>query len=247
MSISVCIATYNGEKYILDQILTILDQFTDDDELIIVDDCSTDNTVKLLESLNNLQIKIYQNEKNKGHVFSFSKAIALAKNDIIFLSDQDDIWVNGRVELMIKTLLNSGSLVVFSNYKIMNIEGKIEEFKKNVLKSNDSKRYFNNICGIFLGNREYYGCTMVFQKKITNLILPIPSFVKSHDLWIAFAANLISSIVHMDEITIIRRIHDKNVTITDRKVLPKIWSRRLYFPLIAVLFYRIIKKNIKLL
>lgn len=240
MSLSVCMATYNGENFIAEQISSILLQLKSDDELIIVDDCSKDNTVQIIRNFNNNKIKIYQNEKNCGEIFTFSRAISLAKNDIIFLSDQDDIWIKGRVELMKKKLLDTGALVIFSNFDIMNMAGKIEPFS-HPLKSKDSSRHFNNICGIFLGKRHYYGCTMAFQRKIINLILPIPSFVKSHDLWIAMAGNLLGSIEHIDEKTLIRRIHGNNVTNTNRKLLTKIWSRRKYSLWIISLLYRIIK------
>ena len=93
MSISVCIATYNGEKFIQKQIKSILSQISLNDEVIVVDDLSSDNTVKIIESLNDKRIKIYLNNKNQREVYSFNRAIELAKNNFIFLSDQDDIWI----------------------------------------------------------------------------------------------------------------------------------------------------------
>ena len=84
MSLSVCIATYNGEKFIQKQIKSILSQIGAEDELIIVDDCSSDNTVKILESFKDKRITICLNNKNQREVYSFNRAIELAKNDFIF-------------------------------------------------------------------------------------------------------------------------------------------------------------------
>lgn len=244
MNISVCMATFNGEDYIKEQILSILEQLADEDEIIIVDDCSKDNTLQIIKYLNDNRINIYINERNRGHVFSFARAIALAKNDIIFLSDQDDVWVEGRVKLMKETLLISGAIVVSSNFDILNVNGKIEKFSNSSLRINDSTRYISNIWGIFLGKRAYYGCAMAFRKELTDLILPIPFFIQSHDLFIAIASNLLASNIHIENTTHIRRLHNNNATNTNRKLLPKLWSRVIYVISILVLLYRITKNSI---
>ena len=100
--ISVCMACYNGEKYIEEQILSILPQLNESDELIIIDDHSSDNTGKIVQELKDNRIKYVFNEKNLGVNRSFEKAIKKAKNDYIFMADQDDLWTEGRVERMLK-------------------------------------------------------------------------------------------------------------------------------------------------
>ena len=95
VKISVCIATYNGEKYIDEQLLSILKQLGPDDEVIIVDDYSKDNTVDKIRKFNDPRVNIYENEVNRSHVYSFGRAISLATSDIIFMSDQDDLWIDG--------------------------------------------------------------------------------------------------------------------------------------------------------
>ena len=116
MNISVCMTTYNGERYVAEQITSILEELKSDDEVIVVDDCSKDGTVKILQDLNDLRIKIYVNDRNKGINVSFERAIYLANNDYIFLSDQDDIWIKGRVSLMVKKLIETSTLLVSSNF-----------------------------------------------------------------------------------------------------------------------------------
>ncbi|MDE5758415.1 MAG: glycosyltransferase, partial [Allobaculum sp.] len=91
--ISVCIATYNGERYIETQIRSILDQLNEDDEIIISDDSSTDRTLDIIRSLNDSRIKLFAGNKFHSRTFNFENALKQATGDFIFLSDQDDIWL----------------------------------------------------------------------------------------------------------------------------------------------------------
>jgi len=237
--ISVCMATYNGEKYIFEQMASILAQLTPDDEVIIVDDFSTDGTVKILQGINDSRIKIYLNNRNRGHVFSFARAISLAANEIIFLADQDDIWLAGRVSLMVRKLLDTGALIVSSNYELMDGHGARIKRAVNIdLKSEDSSKYVKNILKIFMGTANYFGSAMAFRKEIVPLILPIPSFVILHDIWIALAGNLMGSNVHLDEKTLKRRLHDNNFTNPNRSIFTKIKYRFIFGLSIIVLLFR---------
>jgi glycosyltransferase involved in cell wall biosynthesis len=238
MNISVCIATHNGEKYLLDQMKSILGELKHDDEVVVVDDCSNDSTVEILQNMNDSRINIYKNKENMGHVFSFGRAISLAINDIVFMSDQDDIWIKGRVSLMTNKIIMSGCLLVSSNTYYMDTKGRELYFPVDKLKASESTKHLNNILSIFLGKTGYYGCAMVFRKQLTKLILPIPSFVESHDLWIALASNLFCSNSHLEEKTLIRRVHDNNSSIVRRSLYKKIWSRFIFGISIIVLLIR---------
>ena len=239
MNISVCMATYNGEKYVVEQITSILEQLTPDDEVIVVDDFSNDNTVKILQDLNDPRINFFLNDRTKSHVFSFGRAISLANNDIVFMSDQDDIWIKGRVSLMVKKLLDTESLLVSSNFEFMDMNGKKIYYPVDGVKSSNSCKHLKNILDIFAGKTNYYGCAMAFRKNMVKLILPIPSFVESHDLWISLASNLIGSNAHLDEKTLRKRVHDNNAASTiQRGLLPKLWSRFIFMISIGVLLLR---------
>lgn len=238
MNVSVCMAVYNGEKYILEQMTSILEQLTLDDEVIVVDDFSNDNTLKILENLSDPRIKIYSNDRNKSHVFSFGRAISLANNEILFMSDQDDIWIEGRVSLMTNKLLGTGALLVSSNFEPIDMNGKKISFPVDGVKSSNSCKYLKNILDIFVGKTNYYGCAMAFRKDMVKVILPIPSFVESHDLWIALASNLMGSNVHLDEKTLRKRIHNNNATATGRSLFMKVRARFIFVISIIVLFLR---------
>jgi glycosyltransferase involved in cell wall biosynthesis len=241
MSVSVCIATYNGQDHIIKQLDSILDQLGENDEVIVVDDCSSDNTIFLISSLKDQRIRIYKNDINRGHVFSFDRAISLANNDFIFTSDQDDIWVKGRVDLMINELNKPGISLVTSNFEWM------DEFEKFVfipydgVKAQNSDRYFYNIIEIFIGRTNYFGCAMAFKKTFVSIISPIPAYVESHDLWIAMASNLNRSNLHLDNITLRKRKHGNNTTstISNRSFFSKIKSRWIFNKSLLELYRRI--------
>lgn len=237
-------ATYNGEKYIMEQLGSILDQLNLDDEMIIVDDSSKDNTVHLIKSLNDRRIKIIINKENMGHVFSFAKSISFAQNEIIFLSDQDDVWIKERLTLMKNKLIDNDTLLLSSNFNIIYMNRQIRSFSKKSLKSADSTKYWFNILGIFKGERSYYGCAMAFKKRLVDLILPIPIFVESHDLWIALAGNLLGSNIHIEDKTITRRLHGNNVSNPQRNLLFKIKSRFIFGMSVITLLYRIKVKHL---
>ena len=104
--ISVCMATYNGEKYIREQMDSILQQLGEGDELIISDDLSSDKTVEIIKSYKDKRIKLYIHGDNHGFVRNFENALVHADGDIIFLSDQDDIWMPDKVKVTIAALAN---------------------------------------------------------------------------------------------------------------------------------------------
>jgi len=243
MNISVCIASYNGEKYIKTQLNSIINQLEINDEIIIVDDCSTDKTIEIIESIMDYRITVFKNNFNMGHVYSFNRAIELSSNDIVFMSDQDDIWKNGRVLLMKKNLLDSKSLLLSSNSEFINSEGVNLDYNTNGVNEIYSTNYFNNIIDIFFGKTNYYGCLMVFKKELKKIILPIPGFVESHDLWIAMAANLLSSNTHCNDITLSRRIHQNNASIVNRNIFLKLKSRWIFLISLFVLLFRRLNKN----
>lgn len=243
MRISVCIATYNGEKYIEAQLNSIIDQLDTDDEIIIVDDCSKDDTLNIIRSIGDSRIKIYLNEVNRGHVYSFNRAIELATKKIIFMSDQDDVWKNNRLILMKEKLLNSSALLLTSNSEFINSVGNKIDFKIDGVDEINSFKYLNNIIDIFRGKTNYYGCAMVFKSEFKKIILPMPNYVESHDLWMAMAANLIKSNLHSNDITLERRIHGSNASVVNRKLIFKIKSRIIFLKSLIQLIFRKFKNK----
>lgn len=200
-------ATYNGSKYIQKQILSILQQLKDDDELVIVDDHSTDNTIDIIRSFNDPRIVLIQNTVNQGVVKTFEKSLKYSSGELIFFSDQDDIWLPYKILEIEKRFLNDPELTLIQhdaqiidkndNLIFLSINKKIP-FKKEILPN--------------IIKNTYTGCTIAFRAKIKQLFLPFPDDIAMYDCWIGLINELYGKTLYIDETLIQRRIHDANYT-----------------------------------
>jgi glycosyltransferase involved in cell wall biosynthesis len=203
--ISVCMATYNGEKYIKEQIQSILVQLSNHDELIISDDNSTDNTIGFIKEISDSRIKLFFN-KEKGYTSNFENALNQVKGDIIFLSDQDDIWVSNKVEICLKEL-ESYDFVV-SDCKVMNNKNRIISDSYFVLR-NVKKTNFGNLIKF-----SFLGCCLAFRSSLLEKALPFPSDRKlcTHDNWLFLVGAFLFRYKVLDEKLIYYRRHNENVS-----------------------------------
>ncbi|KIC64540.1 glycosyltransferase family 2 protein [Chryseobacterium taiwanense] len=214
--ISVALCTYNGEKFIHQQIDSILNQTLKVDEIVVCDDGSTDKTHQILSEYQKKFpeiFKIHINEKNLRSVKNFEKAISLCTGEIIFLSDQDDIWEEVKVETFIHYFSEYPQInAICSNGTFINSDGNFIDHLSiwsvpQLLK--DQKimvDYFNIIA--FIENIAT-GAGMAFRSSIKNNILPIP--IKEgfhHDEWIALVTSYRKSFIMIDEKLFKYRIHD---------------------------------------
>lgn len=223
--VSVCMAAYRGEAYIAEQLESILAQLKDDDEVVVVDDCSPDGTADVVLAVDDPRVRLIRHPVNRGYVRAFETAISESRGSFVFLSDQDDVWLPGRVEKMLSAL--EGNLVVASNFAM---HGEAPRPWIPRLSSRMNGRRLANLLGILIGYRAYYGCGMAFRREAQRLFLPIPSYVReSHDLWLAICGAVKGSLVHLDADTLERRVHDANQTPEGFRALPKILSARLMF------------------
>ncbi len=202
--ISVCMASYNGEKYIYDQIISILQYLDEGDELIISDDGSSDNTVKIIESFNTKQIKLITNKRRAKIYNNFENAIRHAKNSFILLSDQDDVWLENKLEIFRLNLYEND--LVISNCRIIDGQGSIIEplFFKYHSKFDES----------FIGNlykNTYLGCCLGFRREILDIILPFPNGIANHDWWIGLICKFSNKkIKYINEPLLLYRRHGEN-------------------------------------
>ncbi|WP_295674725.1 glycosyltransferase family 2 protein [uncultured Mucilaginibacter sp.] len=216
--VSVCMATYNGEKYIYQQAKSILDQLSPNDELIVSDDGSTDGTLKVLEDFNDYRIKIYKNTGMKGPVGNFQNGLAYVTGDYIFLADQDDIWFDTKIKTMVALL---------KEYDLVICDCSIVDDSLNVIKPS----YFEhaNSGAGFLKNfkrNTYMGNCMGFRKKMLPLILPFPPAIPNHDLWIGVVADLFYKPYFLKEVLGMHRRHEKNASNTfDVKIKTSFWQK----------------------
>lgn len=224
---SICMATYNGERFLREQVESILSQMQLDDELVIVDDASNDGTLAYLESIGDRRIRVYCNPTNIGHVQSFAKVISLARGTYILMADQDDVWIDGRLNT-IREALTNGPALVSTNSEFIDSEGRMILPLHPDLVEADSNRYITNILRIFTGKAYYDGCTMGLRRELLRLVLPIPNYVESHDLWIAMAGNAARTNRHLARYTLRRRLHGNNASVVSRSLLRKLMSRVIF-------------------
>jgi glycosyltransferase involved in cell wall biosynthesis len=233
--VSVCMATYCGSQFVEEQVTSILRELGPDDELVVVDDASPDETAAIVRSIDDQRIRLVVAQLNQGYVRTFEEAIRLSRGEFIFLSDQDDVWIRGRVDAMIAAL--ESHQIVASNFDMLGGGPRpwIPE-----LRSSDSGRNLANLWGILIGYRAYYGCAMGFRRDALPLVVPIPSYVReSHDLWLAICGNMIRSVAHLDQSTVLRRLHGDNQTPAGWRSLRKIVAARIMLVrLIAEAFKR---------
>lgn len=224
--VSVCMAAYNGANHIAEQISSILPELGEHDELIIVDDHSTDNTTDIILGFEDGRIRLLETDVNAGYVRTFERALGEARGDFVFLSDQDDVWMPGRVEEMIGAL--GGNHMVVSNCE--HFDGPAGRFHEIRLRTKDSRHRVRNIIGILVGYRLHWGCAMAFRQQILGQILPFPPHMnESHDQWIALVGNMNKSITYLETNTILHRLHGKNLTPAGLRRPSKILKARIAF------------------
>lgn len=181
--ISVCIATYNGEKYIHEQIASILQQIGDVDEIVVSDDGSTDKTLDVVRSFDAQNIHIYINKGDHGYTPNFENALRNAHGDYIFLSDQDDIWMPDKVEACMKYLKVNDFVV--SDALI--VDGDNKPLFGSFCEQRKSKFGFLNTLIRF----SYLGCCFAFRRKVLSKALPFPKnhILCTHDNWLALVST----------------------------------------------------------
>lgn len=206
--VSVCLATYNGEKYIREQMDSIITQLTDKDEIIISDDHSSDNTINIIKQYNDKRIKIFFNEKEKGYTNNFENALKKAKGQYIFLSDQDDKWVSDKVNITLKYLIQDKYDMVISDCVI--VDENLNTIKESYFKTRGSKAGFINT----LIKANYLGCCMAFNREVFKRSVPFPKKYRylPHDLWIGLIGYAFFKVKTTDEKLILYRRHQKNVS-----------------------------------
>lgn len=181
--ISVCIATYNGEKYIKEQIDSILPQLGDTDEIVISDDNSNDRTIDIVRSYDDPRIHIHKNPVNHGVNGNFANALNCCNGEYIFMADQDDIWMPDKIKVCVKELQNA-DLIVHDAIITNNL----------LIPSNKTLFSELNIKGGLIPNlikNRFTGCCMAFRRDVLNFVLPIPnSNVFYHDQWIGLKCIL---------------------------------------------------------
>lgn len=203
--ISVVIATYNGERFICKQINSILEQTYPNIEIIVIDDCSTDNTVDLLKKYDLIypNFFLHINETNLGYIKNFEKGMLLTNGDLIAPCDQDDIWLPHKLQTLYNHMGNYS--MVYSDSILIDdtdssLHKKMSDIKNQIAYSS---------CLMYTIGAWAPGHSMLFNKTLIDKCLPFPSLV-THDFWLGFVATCFSKIQYVKEPLVLYRQHDNN-------------------------------------
>lgn len=239
MMISVCLTTYNGAHFIHAQLLSILNQLGNHDEVLIADDGSTDNTVAIVDAVADPRVRWVAKGGNLGVVKNFERVLLAAKGDYIFLSDQDDVWLPGKVEACVVALENA--LMVVTDCKVV-------DSNLNTMASSFFDLRKSGV-GIFknIVRNSYLGCCMAFHKDLLRYAMPMPASVPMHDMWLGLIAETKGKVCFLSEPLLLYRRHESNASPTAEKSsfsLYKKISYRVtlgYLLLCRVLFNKLIR------
>lgn len=206
--ISVVVATYNGEKYIQNQISSILKQLNDRDEIIVTDDSSTDSTISLIEGFSDPRISITYSKNLKGPIGNFENGIKNATRDVIVLADQDDVWLDGRLNTIRSAFgsVKCNNLLVVLDSAVVNEQ--LEVIHPSVFGLlHSGTGLLKNIT-----RNTYIGCHMAFSRNLVSIILPFPSNIPMHDVWIGLASELVGKTVFINSVSMLFRRTGQNFT-----------------------------------
>lgn len=228
---SICMASYNGARFIKEQIDSILPQLAPDDELVISDDGSTDGTLEIIaEYAADPRVRVLHHEK-KGNKFyptlklcystsNFENALKHALGDYIFLSDQDDVWEKDKVEKSLELLKEYDYIV--HNFSVIDSEGKIVHEKYY----HSSPLTFLPLIDIIHPN--FWGCCSCFNRKILKKSVPFMEKVPQHDTWIGLVSEKYGSCFWNKEPLLRHRIYEGNTSTGSKKSENSFFLKILY-------------------
>ena len=199
--ISVCIATYNGEIFIREQIDSILRQLSSDDEIIVSDDGSTDGTISIINSIDDKRIRVIEGPRKQSPTSNFECALKASKGDYIFMSDQDDVWKPNKVKICMEWL---------QRYDCVVSDAEVTDSSLNPLYSSlyaimqvRQGRIYNTIW-----KNGYTGCCMAFRRNVLEASLPFPKDIPMHDIWIGNVAAYKYNVKFIPDTLIYFRRHE---------------------------------------
>ncbi|MBQ6441366.1 MAG: glycosyltransferase family 2 protein [Lachnospiraceae bacterium] len=183
--ISVAMTTRNGERYLGAQLGSILIQLEETDELVVSDDGSTDGTPAILQALadKDPRVRLIQGPR-EGIIANYEHVIRACRGEVIFLSDQDDVWKEDKVKKVMDALEKTGASLVMHDAAVMN-----EDLTEVLYPSFFAFRGCKSGFFASLVKNRYIGCCMAFRASLRDDFLPIPRTIQMHDQWIGMQCD----------------------------------------------------------
>lgn len=226
LEISVCMATFNGAPYIEAQLQSILEQLPGNAEVVIADDGSTDATLEKVSAMGDARIKVLSPAQPTtqggtaaplGPTYNLERALAAAQGKYIFIADQDDVWLPGKVSRVLEAL-ERHTLVMHDAFMLVPTEGdsepdtpsKLSSFHRDGLLS-DVRPFGRGLFRNWLKNG-YHGCCLAFRRELLTRALPFPKNLPMHDQWLGLIAEKYFDAVYLPDVLVEYRQHKKNAT-----------------------------------
>lgn len=219
--ISVCIATYNGARYIGEQLASILPQLSAEDEVVVSDDGSTDGTIDIVRSLNDRRIRIVGGPRRHSPTLNFERALRNAKGDYVFLADQDDVWLEGKVRRCVKELQKCDCVVSDARVTDSCLNTTSESLFKLM---HVRRRRLSNL----LWRNGYTGCCMAFKREVLSKALPFPTDIPMHDIWIGNVAAFCGRLRFIDDRLLLFRRHDATASCNGKGSTYSLWQKLMF-------------------
>ena len=206
MKISVCMAAYHGEKFIAQQLSSVLPQLSSEDEVLVSDDAPGGETQEIVLSFAQKDARVrYLHGPGQGVVRNFEYLLGQACGDVLFLCDQDDVWLPHKVQRVMESI-ESGACLVLHDASVT--DGALRVTEKSFFQKHGSKPGFIRNC---LRN-SYMGCCMAFTRQVARNALPFPKNIPMHDQWIGLVAEKTGRVCFLNEPLLLYRQHGGNVT-----------------------------------
>lgn len=183
--VSVAMVTYNGEKYIRQQLDSVLQQLTEQDEVVVSDDGSGDGTIAVLEEYQNRdrRVRVVKGPRS-GIKKNVEHALRQCRGDIIFLADQDDIWKSNKVERVLAVMDQEKCMLVIHDAEVFQEDPEQITMQSFFAFRNAGPGVIKNMI-----KNSYIGCCMTFRRELLEKALPIPSGLEMHDQWIGILSD----------------------------------------------------------
>ena len=212
--------TYNGERFLAAQLDSVVRQTYADFELIICDDCSTDHTPSILAEYarNDRRVKIFKNRHNLGFKKNFEKAMQLCSGDYIAFCDQDDIWTEHHLAVLLSGI--EDSLLICGNNLLVTENGVSLErtfFESNCFSNAKYKTTSDILQKIIYSGNCFQGASMLMKKELLKYVLPFPDMLPYHDAWCSTAACFLNRFTYTDTVVTHYRQHENQVTNNERQ------------------------------
>ena len=221
LSVSVCLASYNGERYIEEQIMSIIDQFQEDDELIVSDDGSNDRTCEIVNTLIQKypMISLYRGPK-MGFSCNFGNAANYAKNDIVMYSDQDDIWDSEKLSKICECFEKNPECTTIL-HSMSTFDENIEE-DTNMFPITYHSGVIRNLI-----KSSYWGCCISIRNDFLKMFLPFRNYCVGHDQLTGLMSEQYGNVIFLDERLIHHRVHGDNTSLKRKTIrVISLWIKR---------------------